>query len=134
MLEKSQSLFQDRDHFPHGAARTEIVAQFVESTTKACRRFNGSQATHRIVPLFDATIILLQPMIEIGTRSMLDIAAHCLAYGTRIGNVAISRHLIGNRANHSNCLLEKPLGASIFRFSLNLESTTLPSWSMARYK
>src|SRR5437879_11094289 len=109
-LEKSLSVFQKRDHFAHGAARMEIGAQFVKGTTKACRRFTCSKATHGRGPLFDATVILLRPISEICTRSMLYIAAHSLAYGPRRGSVAISRHLIGNRANHCNCLLEKPLG------------------------
>jgi hypothetical protein len=115
-LEKSLSLLQESDLFAHGAARTEIIAQVVEGTTEACRRFNGSKATHRIIPLFDSTMILLQPISEICTRAMLDIAAPRLAYGTGIGSMAISCHLIGNRANHSNRLCEKLLS----RFPISL--------------
>jgi hypothetical protein len=109
-LEKGPALFQERNHFPYGAARTEIVAQFVEGTTEAYRRFNGSKTTHWIVSLFDATMILLQPIIQILTRSMLNIAAHRLSYSSWIGRMTIRRHLVGSMANHSNCLLEKLLG------------------------
>jgi hypothetical protein len=58
-LEKSLSLFQERDHFPYGAARTEIIAQFIKGTTEACRSFNGPKAAHGVVPLFDSTVVLL---------------------------------------------------------------------------
>ena len=109
-------MFQERDRFAHGTARTKVGAQFVEGTTKACSRFNGSKAVHGIIPLFDATMVLLKPMIEIFTRSMLDITAHCFAYGSWIGSVTIRRYLIGYGANHSNCLLEKRL--SCFHISL----------------
>jgi hypothetical protein len=54
-------------------------------------------------------MILLQPIIEILTCSMLDMVAHGLAYGTRIGHMAINRDLIGHKANHRNCSLKKPL-------------------------
>jgi hypothetical protein len=99
-------------------------------TTEACRRFNGSKATHRIIPLFDATMILLQPMSEIFTRSMLDSAAHRLADGSRIGSMAISRHLIGNRANHSTRLLEKLL--SCFPISLLARAGNQPDCQRGR--
>jgi hypothetical protein len=109
-MEKSLSLFPERDYFAHSAARTERVAQFVEGTTEACSRLDGSKTMHRIVPLFDAPMILLQPIIEVFTRSMLDVVPHCLANGTWIGRMTIRRHLIRNRANHSNSLLEKSPG------------------------
>ena len=102
-------MFQERDHFAYGAARTEIVAQFVESTTKACRRFNCSKATHGIVPLFDATVILFQAIIEVFVRPMLYIAAHCLTYRSWIGRMSIRCHLLWSMAYHINGLLEKLL-------------------------
>src|SRR5258708_15224972 len=79
-------------------------------TTKACRRFNCSKATHRIVPLFDTTVILLQAIIEVFCRSILYIAAHCLAYRSWIGRMPIRCHLLWSMAYHSNGLLEKSLG------------------------
>src|SRR5258708_36769889 len=103
------SLFQERNRFSQDATRTEVVAQFVEGTTEACRSFNGSKTAHGIGPLFNTSVVLLQPIIEILTRSMLDVAAHRLAYSTRVGGMAICRHLIRNEANHRNSLLEKPL-------------------------
>jgi hypothetical protein len=78
--------------------------------------FNCSKATHRVVALFDATVILLQPIIQICTRPMLDMAAHRLAYGSWIRAMPIGGNLIGSLPNHSNSLLEKPLGS--FHISL----------------
>lgn len=87
---------EDRDHC--------VIHQ---GTTKACRPFSGSKTAHRIRSLFDPAVILLQPMMEIRPCSMLDMATHCCAYGPRRGRMAISRGLVGHRANHSNSLLEE---------------------------
>jgi len=79
-------------------------------TTEASRRFNCSKATHGIVALFDATMVLLQPIIEILIGPMLYAVAHRLAYGPRLRNMPIGCDLIGNMANNDNSLLEKALG------------------------
>jgi len=108
-LEKSLSLFQERDRFAHGATRTEIVAQFVKSATEACCRFEASETTHGIVALLDPSVILLQPIIEVLVRPMLDTVAHDLAYSPRIGTMPICRDRLWRMANHSNRLLEQSL-------------------------
>src|SRR5450631_2629298 len=90
-------------------ARTEIIAQFVEGTTKACRSFNGSKAAHRIGALFDSTVVLLQSIVEIFARSMVHIAAHYLTNCSWIGTVPIGCHLIRHMPNYRHCLLEKSL-------------------------
>jgi hypothetical protein len=60
--------------------------------------------------LFDATVILLQPVIEILIRSMLYMAPYRLADGSGIRTMPIGRDVVGSMANYSNCLLEKLLG------------------------
>jgi hypothetical protein len=104
-------LFQEGDHFAHGAARTEIIAQFVEGRTEAGRRFNGSKTTHRIIALFDTTMILLSPIIEIFIGPMLDVAAQDLAYRPWIGAMPICCDRLWRMTNHRNSLLEKPLSS-----------------------
>jgi hypothetical protein len=54
-------------------------------------------------------MILLQPIVEIFAGSMLDIAAQCLANGSRIGTVPIGCHLTGSMTNDRHSLFEKPL-------------------------
>jgi hypothetical protein len=103
-------LFSERDHFTHHAAGTEIITQFVKGTTETSRGFNCSKAAHGILSLFNPTVVLFQPIIEIRISPMLYVAAHRLAYGPWIGRMTIRRYLIGNMTNHCNSLLEKLLG------------------------
>jgi hypothetical protein len=64
-------------------------------------------SAHRIVPLFDATMILLQPIIEILVRPMVDLASHRFTNGSRIRRMTISCGLFWHMANYSDCLLEE---------------------------
>jgi hypothetical protein len=69
-----------------------------------------SQAEHRIGPLLDPSMVLLEPMIEILVHPMLYVTAYYLMYCPRIGRMAVRRYLIGSRANNSTSLFEKLLG------------------------
>jgi hypothetical protein len=64
---------------------------------------------HGIVPLFDASVILLQTIVEVLVRPMLDMIAHCLAYSSWIGTIPICRDRLWGMPNPSLRLLEKPL-------------------------
>jgi hypothetical protein len=108
-LEKSLPLFQERDHFAYGAARTEIIAQFIEGPTETCRPLNCAKAAHWVISLFDSTVVLLQPIVEVFARSMVHIAAHCLTNGSRIGTVPVGRDRRGGMPHDSYCLFEKSL-------------------------
>jgi hypothetical protein len=78
-------------------------------TTEACCPFKRSETVHRRVSLFDPTMVLLQPIVEVFPRSMGNIAAHGLANSSRIGCVPIGCHLLRNMANDRHCLLKKSL-------------------------
>ena len=108
-LEKRPSLFLERDDFAQSVAQTKGVASFVKDTTETGRRFNASKTTHRIISLFDATMILLDPMVEVLTRPMKDIVAHGLAYRSWIGRMTIGCHLLWRMANHIDSVFEKSL-------------------------
>lgn len=95
----------------HHATRTKRVASCIKGTTETCRSFNCSQSAQRIGPLFDPTVILLQPMSEIGIRPVLSVGAHGLTYGSWRGTMPISCDLIRDMANYRHCLLEKPLSS-----------------------
>src|SRR5258708_32361393 len=64
---------------------------------------------HRIVLLFNPTMILFQLIIEVFTCAMLHMITHDLVYCSWIGSMPIGCYLLRSRANHSNCLLEKSL-------------------------
>ena len=107
-LEKSLSLFQERDHFSPRTAETEIIASFVEGITETSGCSHSSQTTHRIMSLFDITMILLSPIIQVLTRPMLHRIAHGLADSSWRGCMAIGSHLIRNMTNDSRPI-ETPL-------------------------
>jgi hypothetical protein len=50
------------------------------------------KAAHRIVPLFDATVILFQSIVQIGTATVNDIIPYRLTDGPWIGIMAVRRH------------------------------------------
>src|SRR5215467_836926 len=84
-MEISLLLFWKRVLFSHGAAWTEISASFVKRTTEADCRFETSKAMHGIQALFDATMILFQPVIELLILPMEHFTAHCFVYGSGTG-------------------------------------------------
>jgi hypothetical protein len=106
-LEKSSSLFQERDPFSHDAAMTEIIAQFLKGTTKTCCCLDGSKAVQRRVSLFNASMILLQTSIEVFVRPMLDLVTHCLADSPGGGTMSIGCDRLWSMTNHSNSLFEE---------------------------
>jgi hypothetical protein len=112
-------------------AGTEVVAYFVKGTAEASRCLDVSKAAHRIGALFDATMILLDPIGEIVIAAMDDLISQDLADGTGVGIMPIGRDPLWGRTNHVDGLRRsKRLAASIFRFSLTIESTRFPSRSM----
>jgi hypothetical protein len=65
---------------------------------------------HRRVPLFNATMILLQSIVERGVPAVNYGMAQYLADGTRRGVMTIRRDPLGGMANRLEGLLEKSLG------------------------
>jgi hypothetical protein len=58
----------------------------------------------------DATMILLDPIIEIGIAAMEDLITQRLADGTGVGIMPIGRHPLWSVAYHLGGLPEKALG------------------------
>lgn len=109
------------------------------STSSKARQMRDTEVkfpkpAHEIVALFDASVVLLQSIVEICVGPLQDISSKRLADRTRVGVMSIGRDSFGYITDSVDSLLEKALAASIFRFSLSIESTRLPSRSMARYK
>jgi hypothetical protein len=85
--------------------------------------------------LFDAAVILLQTVIKILIGPMLDLVTHDLADSPWIGTVPICCDRLWRMTDRCNRLLEKSRSLHPYSaFRSNRESTTLPSWSMARDK
>jgi hypothetical protein len=80
-------------------------------------------------------MILLDPIVERVIAAMDDLISQGLADGTGVGIMPIGRDSLWGMTNHVGGLRRsKRLAASMSRFSLNMESTKLPSRSMARYR
>jgi len=117
----------------HRRTDPKELAHFIEGAAEARCRGHASEPTHGVITLFDATVVLLQSIIEVPVGPMRDLTAQGLAYGSWIGIMAIGRHSLWGVIDDVDGLLEKKrLAASISRFSLTIESTKLPSRSMAR--
>ncbi len=56
---------------------------------KASSRRNASEATHRIIPLLDASVILFYAVIQIDIRPMCHFISHRFADRTRIGTMSV---------------------------------------------
>jgi len=54
-------------------AITEMVASFIVSRAKARRCRARAAATHGVIALFDAAMILLDAIVQIATRAMLHV-------------------------------------------------------------
>jgi len=76
-------------------------------------------STHRIIPLFDASMVLFQSIIEVRITTMDDIVAKRFANRTGVGIMAIGCHSFWSVSNHIDGLLEKAFGC--FHISLLAE-------------
>jgi hypothetical protein len=55
---------------PVAAVEAEVVAEFVVTKTEASGGRRGAEATHRVIPAFDASMVLLDSIVQIAARSM----------------------------------------------------------------
>ena len=117
----------------HRRTDPKELAHFIEGAAEARGLGHASEPTHGGIALFDATVILLQSIVEVAVGPVEHVTAQGLADGTRVGVMPIGRHPFWGVSNHIDGLRRsKRLAASISRFSLNIESTRLPSRSMAQ--
>ena len=73
-------------------AGTEEVAQFIVASTEPVSRSRALEPTHRLVSTFDATVILLQSIVEIAAGAMAHRLAQHRADRTGVAVVAIRGH------------------------------------------
>ena len=77
-------------------SRPKVLLHFLEGSTKALGRAESAETQHRVIALFHAAVILLDPSIQIGAPAMLDFRTKDLADGARIRIVAITRYWARN--------------------------------------
>jgi hypothetical protein len=56
---------------PRGRSGTEEVTQFIVASTEPVRRSWALEPTHRLVSTFDATVILLQSIVQVAAGAVL---------------------------------------------------------------
>ena len=61
--------------------------------------------------MFDPTVVLLEPVIEVGIGSMEDISAKCCTDRAWVGVMPVRRYPLWDVAHGHHCLLEELLGA-----------------------
>jgi hypothetical protein len=62
----------------HGGMDPKELAHFIKSATKACCRGRTSEPTHRVIALLDATVVLLQSIVEIAIGPVEHVTAQSL--------------------------------------------------------
>src|SRR3954451_11916287 len=72
-------------------ARAEEVAQFIVSPAEPGGRSGAFEAPHGSIAAFDATVILLQPVIQVGAGSVSHTLAQLSADRPGVAVVAVRR-------------------------------------------
>jgi hypothetical protein len=91
-------------------AYPEVVALFVEGLTETTCSINSSKPTQWIVALLDATMILLDPIVQLRITAVCDLFAKRLTNGSRIGVMSVGRHTLGRLSSQVQGGLEEALG------------------------
>ena len=70
-----------------------------------------TKTQHRVISLFHAAVILLDPSIQVGAAAMFHFGTKDLADGARIRIVAITGHLARNLPGNGDSATKEPLGS-----------------------
>ena len=85
------------------------LAYLVKCPAEARGRGEVSKSTHRVIALFDPTMILFQVVIQIGLPAMHDLVAENLTNRTWIGVMSIGRYPLRGVTNRCDSLAEELL-------------------------
>ncbi len=89
------SLLSERwERRAHPGTQADIRTWFVQGPTEAPGGVARTQAAHRRGALLDATVILLEAMVEIGTAAVYAIVADRLTAGTGRALMGVRGHVI----------------------------------------
>jgi hypothetical protein len=78
----------------------QVVAQFVMRGAEMRGGRERTEATHRIVALRDAAVILLHPIVQMAAGPVTHVGPQRLADGRRVGVAAVRGHLLGRLTDH----------------------------------
>ena len=80
----------------------EEIAEFIVASTEPCRGPGTLESAHGLVSAFDATVILLQSVVEIAARAMAYVTAQFSSDRPRIAVVSVGRD--AGRGDAGDCL------------------------------
>ncbi len=64
-----------------GSARAEVLAEFIKGSTEANGTGERTKAAHRVVALFDRSIVLFEPIVQILAGPIYGLAADAATDG-----------------------------------------------------
>ncbi len=112
----------------HRGTGPKELAHLIEGSAEARGLGHASEPTHGVVALFDATMILLQSMVEIRVGPMQNIHAKLLPDSTWVGIMPIGCHPFWAVAHDVDSLRRsKRLAASLSRVSLLARAASQPN-------
>jgi hypothetical protein len=76
----------------YGRTKAEEPTHFIKGATKTRCCFDVPEASHRVIALFDATVILFHSVIQVRIAAVGNPATECLAYGSWVGVMPIRCH------------------------------------------
>ena len=105
---------------------SEVVSEFVKGAAEALRGSEVFKTQHRIVTLFDTTVILLDPVIFIAAAPMLNLLPEHFGNGPRIRVVTVGGDLFRTASRNRLGTAEKALGRSPISFRTEQGIDQLP--------
>ena len=98
------------ERLAHSWTQAEVLALFVEGPAEAGSGVEIPVATHRIIALLDATMILFQAVVEVRVAAVPHLPAQCFSDRARIGVMPVGRHLLGDLLRHFQRCREEAFG------------------------
>ena len=89
----------------------EEIAEFIVASTEPGRRPGTLEPAHGLVSAFDATVILLQPVVEIAARAMAYVSAQFSSDRPRVAVVSVGRDAGRGDAGDCRGRAEERLGS-----------------------
>jgi hypothetical protein len=91
-------------------SRSEVVSQLIEGAAEALGGSKAFETQHRIIALFDPTVILLDPIIFVAAAPMFDLLPEHFREGAWRGTMPVGGHLCGTASGDGLRTPEEALG------------------------
>jgi hypothetical protein len=99
---------------------------------EACGRVNTLESAHRPRPLFDASMVLLQMIIQVAVGAMTHLFPQLRFDRAGIGVMPVGRNALRDTFGTVRADRKNASTAALSRFSLRRTSTRFPARSIAR--